>query len=499
MSKNKFHSHDIFNCFLILTLLLLISCGGGGSVAGGGIGGTGVIAYGPVTAKGSIFVNGVEYDTSSAQVILNGTVQADDSGLRRGMGVEVEGEFNSDRTTGSALIVNYEDIVKGPVKNLTSSSSFITMEVLGQTVIFEQGNTLIDDGAGNVTEDLSSITNGDVIEVSGQRDEFAANGVIRASYIKEEFSFPTTYKVYGFIENDNLAQYQIAGLTVVAASAQDRNGTYVKVEGPDSVFNATTDTLTTNTIILKAPGLSIVDKDNAEMEGIINSYLGDTTGGTMTVNGQDVSYDATTVFEGGMATDLANGIKIEAEGPLSNGTLVADKIQFKDNIKIRANVSTTGPTITLEGLSGIVIVADTSTEFDEPLMTSLNDLLQYDHIEVRGREVSGPGTRTVFAKRIKVRKDAPADPTDRETQVELQGLVDSFNAASTQIVILDVVIDTSTISDNNFTQNNGSYLGETDFFSSLTTNPDPVVDMNGTLNTTNSQVAWDQVELESDL
>ena len=497
MSKNKFHPHDIFNCFLILTLLLLISCGGGGSFAGGGIGGTGVVASGPVTAKGSIFVNGVEYDTSTAQVTLNGTLQVDDSGLRRGMVVEVDGEYGADRTIGDALIVNYEELVKGPVKNLTSSGSFISMDVLGQAVIFEQGNTLLDDGPGGVTTDLSTIANGDVIEVSGLRENFTTNGLIRASYVKEETSSPTTYKVYGFVENDSLAQFQIAGLTVVAASGQDRTATYVKVEGPSSAYIVATDTLSTNTIIEKTPGLSVADKDNAELEGIINSYVGDTTAGTMTVNGQVVSYDAATVFEGGLATDLADGVKVEIEGKLSSGTLFADKIQFKDNIKIRANVETTGPSITLEGLPGIIIIADNSTDFEAPL-TSLNDLILNDHIEVRGREVDGIGLRTVYAKRVKVRKEAPADPVDRETQVELQGLVDSFNVASTQVVILDVSINTSTILDNNFTQNDGSYLGETAFFNYLTTNQDAVVDMNGTLNTTNSQVTWEQAGLEND-
>ncbi len=54
-------------------VLLLFSCGGsGGPSTGGGIGGTGIISSGTVSAYGSIFVNGTEFDTSDAVIIVNG-------------------------------------------------------------------------------------------------------------------------------------------------------------------------------------------------------------------------------------------------------------------------------------------------------------------------------------------------------------------------------------------------------------------------------------------
>ncbi len=59
---------------VVCSFLLLISCGsgGGGMTAGGGIGGTGIISQGAVSAFGSIFVNGTEFDTSNAAIIVNG-------------------------------------------------------------------------------------------------------------------------------------------------------------------------------------------------------------------------------------------------------------------------------------------------------------------------------------------------------------------------------------------------------------------------------------------
>ena len=58
---------------LSLFCLLLTSCKGGGSnSAGGGIDGTGIMSAGVVSAFGSIIVNGTEFDTSTAAIIING-------------------------------------------------------------------------------------------------------------------------------------------------------------------------------------------------------------------------------------------------------------------------------------------------------------------------------------------------------------------------------------------------------------------------------------------
>ena len=56
------------------SVFLLISCGNGGSgmTAGGGIGGTGIISSGVISAFGSIVLNGTEFNTSNAAIIING-------------------------------------------------------------------------------------------------------------------------------------------------------------------------------------------------------------------------------------------------------------------------------------------------------------------------------------------------------------------------------------------------------------------------------------------
>ncbi len=71
----------------------LTACGGGTQVAGGGIGGTG-ISQGSITAFGSVWVNGVEFDTSNASILRNGS-SVTQSDLAIGMVVTVDGSVNS--------------------------------------------------------------------------------------------------------------------------------------------------------------------------------------------------------------------------------------------------------------------------------------------------------------------------------------------------------------------------------------------------------------------
>ena len=63
----------------------------------------------------------------------------------------------------------------------------------------------------------------------------------------------------------------------------------------------------------------------------------------------EVQVDAATVFSGGVATDLKVGMKIEAEGQILGGVLLADKVSFKENIRIEvAAAGANGATLTVQ-------------------------------------------------------------------------------------------------------------------------------------------------------
>ena len=122
---------------------LLFGCGGSGGTAGGGIGGSGItvsaVSVGSVASFGSIIVNDVEFDTTNAEVVVEGEVRgtgdaAVTSLLSRGMVVRVEGRLDGERT-GTAARVVFNDNVEGPVESITALDAIVTeLVVMGQTV-----------------------------------------------------------------------------------------------------------------------------------------------------------------------------------------------------------------------------------------------------------------------------------------------------------------------------------------------------------------------------
>ena len=86
-------------------------------LAYGGVGqsGSGRTSFGAITAFGSIFVSGIEYSTSTANIIINGIPNQPESALKLGMAVRVEGSINPDGLTGTATIVEYIGDIEGVV------------------------------------------------------------------------------------------------------------------------------------------------------------------------------------------------------------------------------------------------------------------------------------------------------------------------------------------------------------------------------------------------
>ncbi len=98
-----------------LACALLVACGGsgggvGGIDPGGGIGGSGMTSSGSISAFGSIFVNGVEYETNGAMITVDGD-SATEADLGLGMVVLVIGTVNDDGVTGTAEQVIFDDEV----------------------------------------------------------------------------------------------------------------------------------------------------------------------------------------------------------------------------------------------------------------------------------------------------------------------------------------------------------------------------------------------------
>ena len=157
--KMKFRGSYFKWLFLSAALLASLgfaACGGTSGVAGGGIGGTGK-AIGAIAAvdSGTATVNGVQFATSAAVVTIDDS-PGSESDLRPGMVVAIEGDFNDDGATGTAVTVSSNDVVEGPVTSAVNTTNR-SFEVMGQVVFYTATTVFEISGGGNLAPtDLTS-------------------------------------------------------------------------------------------------------------------------------------------------------------------------------------------------------------------------------------------------------------------------------------------------------------------------------------------------------
>src|SRR5665213_2200716 len=125
---------------LVCASALLGGCGGGSDPAGPSSGGTGSatvssFAAGPISGFGSIIVNGVRFDDSTAVVSDDDGSPGTTGSLKLGMTAEVHGGAISDDGTGpraKASEIVFGAALVGPVASIDATAK--TLVVLGQTV-----------------------------------------------------------------------------------------------------------------------------------------------------------------------------------------------------------------------------------------------------------------------------------------------------------------------------------------------------------------------------
>jgi len=193
-----------------LIALGLSGCGGGGGgvasiddAPAGGISGSGLSSSGTIDGFGSIFVNGVEFETDEAEIIIEGEQGGEDD-LGIGMVVLVKGTVNDDGTTGTAERVIFDDEVEGPVTAIQPGQIDVIVERIG--TVFE-----------DVTFDSLAVD--DVLEVSG----FPEGGNnLRATRVEKKSTFvpgQTEVEVKGQVENLTASQFNLGEIVVDYSSA----------------------------------------------------------------------------------------------------------------------------------------------------------------------------------------------------------------------------------------------------------------------------------------
>jgi len=490
------------NLFLLLIIVataqIIISCGGGGSSGGsasGGVGGSGVVASGEITAKGSITLNDVRYETVGARIFIDGTEVADDSLLRVGMVVEVEGSQNSDGISGQASVIRFDDSVEGPISSINTTTR--ELEVLGQPVLVDD-LTVYENVAG-----LGSLNIGDTVEVSGQLDNL---GNIRATFIEVKLVPGAEVEVTGFVIDTDPSdtEFMINNLIVDFSGATLSNfgganpatGDFVEVKCLAVDFNPATSTLLASSVENK--GQDFDDGLQAEVEGFIDSIT--PTGFTVVATSGriEVEVDGATIFSGGEQADLQVGTKVEVEGEILGGILIADKVSFKDNVRIEvaAAIQSDGDPLTVElrQLPAVTVRVDDRTRLDDNrsgappptdpavLLASIN---ADDALKIRGRLVGSE----VLATRLEV-----DDPDSNLDRVDLRGPVDADPTDTRFMTIIGILVDTDIVPGTTFEDINGNLIDRTTFFNSVQAGT--LVDASGDLNPVGDRIDASDLGLE---
>ena len=205
---------------------------------------------------------------------------------------------------------------------------------------------------------------------------------------------------------------------------------------------------------VKPEGLGTEGSEGAEIRGFVTQVV---TLGDFYLGNVHVQTRADTTFEGGTLNDILVGAHLEVHGSLVGGIVNATKVEFKGETELQASVATihsSNNTLTLAGLTGLVIHFDNKTALHgqgNPRL--LSDLRSGDHLQIHGQLRGGD---TILAKEVE-----RSDPT---SNVQVQGFVTS--AADPIVVLLGTSIDTSLIPENGLRGRYGA-VGRSAFFSGL--------------------------------
>jgi hypothetical protein len=302
----------------------LAGCGGGLDVAGISSGGTGSFTSGSISGLGSIIVNGIRYDDSSASV--SGSVDSA-SALRPGMVVTVKGSPLTEATsvgglrTGTASSIVSASEWKGPVGTVGASS----FTMLGLTVEIKPA-TLFDGedlmplsglaGANPLLADYFVEVYGFIDPVSGH---LVATRVERKSGLA---ALGNEYRVSGVVQDKTNGDFTLKG-TPTARFTYDSSTTQPQAWSAGMLVKVRLNTgfKATRVELAAASATDGIKDDNAfELEGFVTALAGS----IFAVNGVEVAIPVGVTFSG-----LDMGKRVEVKGTKTAGKLVAAKVEIE--------------------------------------------------------------------------------------------------------------------------------------------------------------------------
>ena len=364
----------------LLATLLAVACGVGS-------GGTGSFAAGPITGFGSIIVNDVRFDDTSATVEDGDGVRSSRDDLRLGMTVEVDAgpqAADGSGTRATATRIRVDSEVRGPVVAVDAAAG--SFSLLGQVVTVDASTVF--------AESLGALVPGAVVEVFAVYDTSSAR--YRAKRVGPASAGAAAQMRGPVGALDTAARtlrigsgatvYSYASATAVPADLAV--GAYLRLRlAPTAGAPGRWNVLSFGTALAALP-----DADGASYKGLITAF---TSAASFSVNGRAVDAGGASFTNG--RSGLGNGVRVEVKGNLRNGTLRATEVAIRSDAEDSGKdfeisgsieaVNAAARTITVRGVT--VSLARSDLRLDNG---TLANAVVGRRVEVRGR-LSGDGLR----------------------------------------------------------------------------------------------------------
>lgn len=413
---------------------------------------------GQITGFGSIYVNGVEYNTAGAAYDVDDDVASGDDALAVGMIVNIQGSVDPNGRTGTANSVSYDDDVEGPVANLATDPddmSIKTFEIMGVAVQADKNSTNFE-AEDDPAFSFETIADGDNVEVSG---EYSGDTLL-ASYIEKQDALDDDYEARGTVDQyDGADQFVLilrngstlnvevaAGAEIPSAGIAD--GQYVEVEGriPDPV-NAPDTLLASKVELEDEDRIDSDDEDEVEIKGIL-AYDADTA--TWSVKGVQLAFGEATTYSpeslaDRIADQSADGLFVEVEGQYLEGVLQVRELELEDDeLEFKADVSSVTAVDARDGALGLtfgnamgsvdVQVTPDTMFLDDDAMDhyDLSSIMVGDKVEIEAR-MGDDGL--VYASNLHLEDDMG---------YEIKGPLDAIDEVSITVMGVEFTIDMDT-------------------------------------------------------
>ena len=453
----------LFTCMgIALAAGGLTACGGGG----GGTTGTtasSISSVGTISGFGSIYVNGIKYETGGATYRVDDEDAFDDSSLAVGMKVKVEGSVNDDGRTGTANRVLYDDDVEGPID--TGSLTIVdantrTFTVLGLLISAHATSTVYDDGAS-----FDGLAEGQILEISGYFDgnQIVASRIEKQSDLDDEFELKGNVANYDgssvtlTLQNGvSAGPYSVSGTAELDIPA-DPVGLFVEIKLIDQGGSLLV-------IKIETDDEDLLDDEDDEVS--VRGILEDDGIGGFLINGVSFTVGDSTEYEPeSLKNNLVAGMEIKVEGDMQGNVLIADEVESEHgDIEIEARVidvvssDTKNGTVTVDLGNGqsLSVQTDNSTQFEDESASDLNDdesfnldelAVGVDFVEIEAYRADTGQLVAISIEREDTGRDtrleAPVDGFDAGVSVTLLGITYSLDGG-TSYELNDVSSDSTT-------------------------------------------------------